>query len=103
MATDTEPWYVGHQRAAKASRIAESLRALRATADDVAHFTDEDRRMAEASVSVRRGSQATWRLVTEMLAGSSNPDALCPTCGRGDPEGVVGPRQRFGHEGLCSR
>jgi hypothetical protein len=87
MASDTMTRRIAEGRVRKADRLATTLRTLGATADDVAHFTDDDRRMAEASAAVRRGSDDTWRLVTEMLAGSAAPLALCPTCGLGDPEG----------------
>lgn len=97
------PFDVTPQRTAKANRLADVLRKIGATADDVAHFTEDDRRDAEAAAAVRKGSNATWRLTTEMLAGSANPNALCPFCGHGDPEGVPGPRKPWGHEGTCSR
>lgn len=103
MAPATEPWYVPEQRARKADRLAAVLRTNGATADQVARFTDDQRRTAEAAAAVRRGSSATWRLVTEMLAGSTNPLALCPTCGLGDPEGEPGPRKTYGHTGRCAR
>lgn len=99
----TEPWYVAQQRADKAARLATSLRSHGRTAGDVVRFTDADRRAAEAEAAIRRGSAATWRLATEMLAGSTRSDALCPTCGLGDPLGEIGPRKSFGHEGNCSR
>jgi hypothetical protein len=100
----TEPWYVHDRRVAKAAQIAGTLRSLGAKADDVARFTPEDRRDAEAAAAVTRpGSDATWRIVTGMIAGSGAPDALCPTCVLGDPQGVNRPPQRFGHEGRCSR
>lgn len=101
--TAAEPWYVPQQRADKAARLAASLRAIGATAADVVAFTDADRRDAEAAAAVRRGSEATWRLATDMLAGSTRTDALCPTCGLGDPLGEPGPRKPFGHAGECAR
>jgi hypothetical protein len=98
-----EPSWVPEQRARKADKIASTLRAIGATADEVAHFTEQDRRMAEAAATVRRGSATTWRIVTEMLAGSARPEALCPTCGMGDPEGEIGPRKAYRHPGACTR
>lgn len=98
-----EPWWVPEQRAHKAARLASALHAIGAKADDAAHFTDADWREAEALAEVRRASVRTRRLATEMLAGSSNPQALCPFCGLGDPEGVPGPRKPFGHPPPCSR
>jgi hypothetical protein len=83
--------------------IASHLLGLSATADDVAHFNDDDRRMAEKSAGTRKGSDDTWRMVIEMLAASHRGRALCPFCGHGDPEGVAAPPQPFGHPGPCSR
>lgn len=103
MAVQTdEPWYVEAQRARKADRLATLLRASGRTADDVAHLTETERRAIEAEVGIRRGSAATWRIATEKLAGSVRPEALCLTCGIGDPDGVPGPRKPFGHDGRCS-
>lgn len=101
--TAPEPWFVAQQRADKAARLATSLRSIGATAADVVAFTEDDRRAAEAAAAVRRGSATTWRLATDMLAGSTRSDALCPTCGLGDPLGEPGPRKPFGHTGECSR
>lgn len=99
-----EPVWVPAKRADKAARIATYLRNLHGNYDDAAHFTDADwRDAARDAGEKRRPSRRTQRLVTEMLAGSSNPLALCPFCGRGDPEGVPGPRKRFGHPPPCAR
>lgn len=95
--------YVTSKRVAKADRLARVLRTFGATAEDVASFEDADRRMIEADAAVRRGSGATWRLVADMLAGSMRPEALCPTCGIGDPDGVEGARQTYDHPGPCTR
>lgn len=102
--TATEPPWVAEARRRKAAQIAGVLVDMGATADDVAHFTDADKRMAEQAAHVRnRGSDATWRIVTEMIAESARGRALCPFCGHGDPEGVPGPPQPFGHAGPCSQ
>lgn len=98
-----EPSWVPQQRASKADMIASYLRALGATADDVAHFTTEERREVEKHAGTRRGSDLTWRLVVEMLAGSARPEALCPFCVQGDPEGPVGPPKPYGHLDGCTR
>lgn len=102
-ATKSEPWFVPEQRARKAAALATVLRSIGATAEQVIHFTEDDKRETETVAAVNKGSDKTWRLVVEMLAGSSAPDALCPTCGIGDPDGVPGPRKPFMHEGRCAR
>lgn len=94
-----EPSWVPQQRAYKAARLAEALRELGVTADDVARFTAKDRRMAEKATGTNRGSDDTWRLVADMLAGSAQVD--CPFCGHGDPRGTPGPSHRYGHHGPC--
>lgn len=99
----TEPSWVPAKRAAKADKIAAALREFGATADDVVRFGDDERREAEAAAAVRKGSNATWTLVADMLAGSHRPDARCPTCGIGDPEGEIGPPKAYGHSGGCTR
>lgn len=99
----TEPWWVPAKRAAKADRIASTLRRFGATAEDVVRFGDDERREIEAAAAVKRGSTATWTLVADMMAGSTRADARCQTCGLGDPEGEEGPPKRSGHDGRCVR
>lgn len=99
----TEPWWVPEQRAAKADKIAARLREFGATAADVVRFRDDERREAEAAAAVRKGSDATWTLVVDMLAGSTRTDARCPTCLIGDPLGEPGPAKAYGHDGGCVR
>lgn len=102
--TATEPPFVHEARIRKAAQIAGVLIGWGATADIVARFTDGDRRATERVAGVRnRGSDDTWRIVVEMVAGSARERALCPFCGHGDPEGVPGPRQSLGHDGPCSQ
>lgn len=103
MTTNTaEPWYVPGQRKLKAARIVDCLRLLGVTAADAVQFDQKDRRMAEAAAGVtNRGSDNTWRIVIEMLAGSSREEALCPTCGHGNPLGAIGPPMPYLHEGEC--
>lgn len=105
MSTDVrnEPWWVPEQRAAKADKIATALRGFGATAGDVVYFGEDERREAEAAAAVRKGSDATWTLVVDMLAGSRRPDARCPTCGLGDPEGEIGPPKAYQHDGKCTQ
>lgn len=101
--TQVEPRFVVEARIRKADALAHLLRNYGETAADVATYTPEDRRMAEAEAEVKASSDKTWRVVIEMLAGSSNPDALCPFCHRGDPEGDPGPRKAYGHDGPCAQ
>lgn len=104
MTTQTaEPPWVADARARKAAQIAAVLIDMGATAADVVAFTDADRRMAEAQARTRRGSDDTWRVVAEMLAGSARQRSLCPFCHHGDPEGLPGPRKPLGHPGPCAR
>jgi hypothetical protein len=102
-ATKPEPAFVAPQRAAKAERIVRVLRdGLGMGADEAARLTPRQRHEVEHVAGVKPGSQKTWTLVVEMLAGSHMPNALCPTCGHGDPAGVPGPPKPFGHDGPCS-
>lgn len=96
-----EPAWVDRQRFAKAEQFACALRKLGVTADDVAHFTEADRRMAEEATSIGKRSDKTWALTLDILAGSAQVD--CPYCGHGDPYGVPGPIKQYGHEGSCSQ
>jgi hypothetical protein len=96
-----EPAWVAQQRVYKAAQFAEALRRLGVTADDVAHFTDKDRRMAEKATRIGRRSDETWLLTASMLAGSARVD--CPFCNHGDPLGVPGPPKLYGHTDPCSR
>jgi hypothetical protein len=98
-----EPWFVREQRARKAERLVTALRISGKTVNDVVHLSLDERRAVEADAAIRKGSPKTWRLVADMMAGSTNPDALCPTCGIGDPEGVDGPPKPYGHRGACAR
>lgn len=98
------PWYVARARVAKADRIVRALRGLGITdAATVATMTPTAQRDVEAAAESRKASSRTWALVCDMLAGSSNPDALCLTCGIGDPHGVDGPRKQYDHPGPCAR
>jgi hypothetical protein len=94
-----EPAWVAPQRILKAAEFAEALRRLGVTADDVARFTDTDRRDAEKATGIGKRSDATWLLTASMLAGSAQVD--CPFCGHGDPRGTPGPAHRYGHDGPC--
>lgn len=98
-----ETAHAAEARALKAYAIATMLLRAGATADTVAHLTEPQRRTAERAAGTRRGSDATWRIVAEMVARSERERARCPFCGLGDPEGVVGPRQAVGHAGPCSK
>lgn len=98
--TDTvEPPWVARQRVLKAAQFAELLHGLGVTADDVAHFTDLDRKMAEDATGIGRRSAETWLLTVRMLAGSAQVD--CPFCGHGDPQGAPGPPLPYGHRQPC--
>lgn len=105
MTTKTaEPWYVDGGRTKKAARIADCLSMLGVTADDAIAFDQKDRRMAEKAAGVtNRGSDETWLRVIKMLAGSAQPEALCQTCGHGNPLGGIGPRLPFNHKGECNK
>lgn len=92
------PW-VAPKRALKAAEFAGQLRRLGVTADDVAHFTADDRKMAEKATGIGRRSDETWLLTASMLAGSAQVD--CPFCGHGDPQGVPGPPLPYGHDEPC--
>jgi hypothetical protein len=96
-----EPPWVAPKRVLKAAEFAEALRALRVTADDIAHFTDQDRKDAEKATGFGKRSPETWMLTLSMLAGSAQVD--CPYCGHGDPLGAPGPIKRYGHKGACSQ
>jgi hypothetical protein len=95
----TEPDWVARQRVHKAAQFAGLLRGLGITADDVARFTADDRKMAEKATGIGRRSDATWLLTASMLAGSAQVE--CPFCGHGDPKGSPGPPQQYGHDGAC--
>jgi len=98
------PWFVAEKRARKADQIARHLAAGGVTAAQAVRFTEDQRREHEVAAGIKhKGSDTTWRSVIEMLAGSHAPEARCLTCGLGDPEGVDGPPQPFGHDGPCSR
>lgn len=101
--TTAEPAYVEFARARKAAQLVDVLLSMGATAQDVAEFTDPDRRMTEAVAGTRKGSDKTWRVVIEMLAGSARRRSLCPFCGHGNPLGGVGPPLMVGHDGECNR
>lgn len=94
-----EPAWVAEKRVYKAAQFADLLRRLGVTADDIAHFTDADRKMAEKATGLGRRSSATWMLTVSMLAGSAQVD--CPFCGHGDPQGVPGPPLPYGHDEPC--
>jgi hypothetical protein len=96
-----EPPWVAPQRVRKAADFAEALRRLGVTADDVAHFTDTDRKMAEKATGIGKRSDATWLLTASMLAGSAQ--VQCPYCGHGDPQGTPGPPKAYGHQDPCSQ
>lgn len=99
-----EPSFVAPQRVAKAEKIVRVLRdGLGMSADEAARLTPRQRHETEIVAGVRKGSQKTWTLVVEMLAGSHMPNAVCPTCGHGDPDGVPGPPKPYGHEGRCAQ
>lgn len=103
MTTTTEPPWVESARTRKAAQLVGVLMAMGATAEDVAAFTDEDRRMTEVQAGTRKGSAKTWAMVAEMLAGSARKRAWCPFCGLGNPDGDVGPPLPVGHDGPCRR
>lgn len=90
-------------RRVKAGRLAHVLRERGDTVVAVAHFGRTERKVVEQAAGTRKASDATWRIVVEMLAHSARERALCTTCGLGDPEGEPGPRKPAGHEGRCSR
>lgn len=97
--TSTEPSYVAEQRVRKAADFAVALRRLGVTPDDVARFTEADRRMAEDATGIGKRSDKTWDLTIGMLAGSAQ--VTCPYCYHGDPQGVPGPPLPFQHDGPC--
>lgn len=102
MATATgtaEPAFVAPKRVLKAAEFAEALRRLGVTADDAAHFTDQDRKDAEKATRIGQRSPETWRITLDMLAGSAQVD--CPFCGHGSPLGIPGPPMQYGHDGEC--
>lgn len=101
--TAPEPYWVEGNRARKAAQIVGVLLDIGATPADVAAFTDDDKRMTEAAAGTKRGSDKTWRVVIEMLAGSARQRSLCPFCGHGDPLGVPGPAKPVGHDGPCAQ
>lgn len=105
MTTKTaEPWYVDGQRTIKAARIADCLNRLGVTAAHAVEFDQKDRRMAEKAAGItNRGSNETWLRVIKMLAGSAQPDALCPFCGHGNPLGGIGPPLPYNHSGECNQ
>ena len=78
----------------KAERIVLVLRGDRVPPEHVAHLTDADRRDIEARAGTRIGSNQTWRLVADLMAGSIRWNARCRTCGHGAPDGVNTPRSR---------
>lgn len=95
---------IAHDRALKATDIFLACERLRVNAAQAAHFTPQERHDIEVLAQVRRpASDATWRIVVEMLAKSARARALCVTCGLGDPQGEIGPRLTTGHEGPCRR
>lgn len=96
-----EPSWVAPKRVLKAAEFAAALRRLGVTADDAAHFTDQDRRAAEKGTGIGKRSDATWLLTASMLAGSAQVD--CPFCGHGNPLGIPGPPLPYGHEGIECR
>ena len=104
MATHDVPAFVADRRAQKADQIARRMIDRGITAAQAARLTEDERREIEVAAGVKRpGSDRTWRVVVEMLAGSHMPGALCMTCGIGDPDGVPGPPKPYGHEGPCAR
>lgn len=96
-----EPAFVAPKRVLKAAGFAAALRQLGVTADDIAHFTEQDRKDAEKATGIGKRSDETWRLTASMLAGSAQVD--CPFCGHGNPNGVPGPPLPYGHEGIECR
>jgi hypothetical protein len=94
---------IAEGRARKALAIVNTCLLRGLDADAAAHLTDAQRREVEQQAGVRKGSEATWRQAIGMLAGSSQPEALCPFCGHGDPEGVPGPPKPFRHDGPCAQ
>lgn len=98
---DTLAERIEGKRHVKAALLARHLGSR--TPDEIAAFTDEDRRAAENATGVGRRSDTTWRVVTEMLAGSTQYRAHCPGCGIGAPDTVPGPVRPNRHEGPCAR
>lgn len=96
-----EPPWVAPQRVLKAAQFAEALRTLGVTADDVAHFNDQDRKDAEKATGIGKRSPETWLLTLSMLAGSAQVD--CPFCGHGDPLGGYGPPLPYRHDEPCNK
>ena len=101
MHTQTLTDHIAESRTMKAERIAQTLIDHGVDASQAAHLSIPERRGYEALAGVRLGSALTWREAVDMLARSARTP--CPFCGHGDPDGVVGPPQPFGHEGPCSR
>jgi hypothetical protein len=94
---------IDEARRDKAERIVLVLRGDRVPPEHVAHLTDVDRHILEARAGVRRGSNQTWRLVADLMAGSIRWKARCRTCGHGAPDGVNTPPKPANHEGVCAR
>jgi hypothetical protein len=92
------------RRIEKADKLATYLRDAGYGVAQVARFTRADwQRVAVDAGVAREPSGETCRIVGRMLAGSELDDARCPTCGLGDPDGRVGPRQKWRHPGVCSQ
>lgn len=98
------PWFVAEKRARKADQIVRALQERGLGADQAARLDGDARRAVEQAAGLARpGSDATWRSVVAMLAGSRAREARCLTCGMGDPDGVTGPPMPHGHRGRCAR
>lgn len=91
------------RRVEKADLIAQAARDTGYDARSIVHLTPDERHRIERMAGVREGSRQTWQVAARMLAGSVQDDALCVTCGRGDPEGLPIPPQRWDHLGKCSQ
>jgi hypothetical protein len=97
------PERIAERRRVKAERIVAVLLGDRLSPADVAHLDNLDRHIIEARAGVRPGSDETWRLVADLMAGSARWTARCGTCHRGDPDGVDGPPKPHRHTGRCAR
>lgn len=101
MATTTEPRYVAGQRQRKAAVLFQACVALGYDAQRAVRLEPEHWRSVAKYAGVRKPSPATVRMVCGMLAGTVV--LLCETCGRGNPDGQVGPPLPWGHPGPCRR
>lgn len=101
MTSPTLDMKITQMRTVKAERIVRSLQGDRFTPTDAARLSESARRAVERSAGVRIGSRETWQVAVDMLARSAR--VTCQFCGMGDPEGVVGPPQPYGHAGPCSK